>query len=290
MQRAFEVIMLSGLTIFQISAAPALAQQGFNPQPAGSRETAPADVPALPALPRGKSTVLGGAIQKVDPVRDQIILGVYGEKPVKIFFDERTQLYRDGSRIPLHELSLSDHASVQTMLDGTDVFAVSIHILSQSPQGEYQGRVLSYNPGTGELTIEAGAAGEAFKLLVTQETSITRQGQQGFSSAQSGVSDLERGSLVSVKFESNKQGHGLAKQVAILAVPGSEFIFSGNISSLDMHSAFMVLVDPRDDKTYQIFFNPARLPPTQDLHVGEHLRVVVDYDGTRYMASDITAN
>lgn len=290
MQRAFEVIMLSGLTIFQMSTVAASAQQGFNPQPAASVDPAPADVPALPPLPRGKSTVLGGQIQKVDPVRDQITLGVYGQKPVKILFDERTELYRDGSKIPLHDLSLSDHASVQTTLDGTNVFAVSIHMLSQSPEGEYQGRVSSYNPTTGEMTIESGAAGETFRLLVTKDTSIIREGQRGFTSSQSGASDLEKGALVSVKFESNKQGRGLATQVAVLAVPGSEFVYAGNISSLDMHAAFMVLMDPRDDKSYQIFFDPARLPTGLELHVGDHLRVVADYDGTRYMARDIAAN
>jgi hypothetical protein len=290
MQRAFKVIMLSGLTIFQMFTASAHAQQGFNPQPAESLETTPTGLPALPPLPRGKSTVLGGEIQKVDPVRDQITLGVYGDKPVKIFFDERTQLYRDGSRIPLHDLSLSDYASVQTTLDGTDVFAVSIHILSQSPEGEYQGRVLSYNSGSGEMTIEPGANGQSFKLHITEGTTITRQGQHAFSSVQSGVSDLEKGALVSVKFKSNKEGRGIASEVTILATPGSEFVFSGNVSSLDLHAAFMVLEDPRDGKTYQIFFDPARTLAAHDLHLGEHLRVNVNYDGTRYMATEIIAN
>jgi hypothetical protein len=290
MKRAFKVIMLSGLTIFQMSTASAQAQQGFNPQPAESLEATRTGVPALPPLPRGKSTVLGGEIQKVDPVRDQITLGVYGDKPVKIFFDERTQLYRDGSRIPLHDLSLSEHASVQTILDGTDVFAVSIHILSQSPEGEYQGRVLSYNPGRGEMTIESGADGRSFKLLITEGTTITRQGQHGFSSGRSGVSDLEKGALVSVKFKSNKEGRGTASEVAILATPGSEFVFSGNVSSLDLHAAFMVLEDPRDGKTYQIFFDPGRTLAAHDLRLGEYLRVNVNYDGTRYTATEIIAN
>ena len=290
MQRNLAAAVLAGVTFFLVSTSAALSQQqkSLNPQPAASLESASADLPALPPVPRGKSTVLGGQIQHVDPVRDQLTLKVYGEKPIKIFFDERTQVYRDGSKIPLHDLGASDHASVQTILDGTAVFALSVHILSKPPEGDYQGRVLSYNPSTGEISIDGGIAHQPFKLLVTKDTSIARQGQSSFSSAQSGESDLERGALISVKFESNQQGRGVARQIAILATPGSNFVFTGEVSSLDMHSAFLVLEDPRDGTTYRIFFDPARITGSGDLHVGERLRVTVAYDGARYMASEIT--
>ena len=36
---------------------------------------------------------------------------------MKILFDERTQVYRDGVRIPLRDLRPEDHASVQTILE-----------------------------------------------------------------------------------------------------------------------------------------------------------------------------
>jgi hypothetical protein len=289
MQRYFAVAMLGGVTFFLVSTPASFAQQqqSLNPQPAASLVAASANLPALPPVPRGKSTVLGGQIQHVDPVRDQLTLKAYGEKPIKILFDERTQVYRDGSRIPLLDLGASDHASVQTILDGVDIFAVSVHILSKPPEGDYQGRVLSYNPSSGEISIDGGIAGQPFKLLVTRDTSIARQGQSSFSSAQAVDSDLERGALISVKFESNQQGRGVARQIAILATPGSHFVFTGEISSLDMHSAFLVLLDPRDGTTYRIFFDPARFPASRDLHVGERLRVNVGYDGTRYMASEI---
>ena len=289
MERVFGVVVLTGVLSFQVSATSGRAQQSLNPQPAANLAAASSNLPALPPLPRGKSTVLGGAIQSVDPVRDRLTLRVYGTKPMKILFDERTQVYRDGSRIPLHDLGASDHASVQTILDGTDVFAISIHILSKSPEGEYQGRVLSFNPATGEMVI-AGSAGEPMKLLVTNDTVMARQGQANFTAQHSGLADLERGTLVSVKFESNKQSRGVASEVAILATPGSQFVFTGDIYSIDMHSTLMVLVDPRDSQTYQIYFDPARISGGRDLHVGQHLRVTVGYDGTRYTATEIAAN
>ena len=94
-------------------------------------------------MPKGRSTILGGSIRSVDAVRDQMVLNVYGQKPMKILFDERTELYRDGKKVPLHTLGTAQHASVQTTLDGAKIFAVSVHILSEQPQGDYQGRVVS---------------------------------------------------------------------------------------------------------------------------------------------------
>lgn len=290
MERTFRIVVLGGALCFRVSVTNAPAQQTPSHQSAVALEASPGSLPALPTLPRGKSTVVGGAIQSVDPVRDRLTLRVYGTKPMKILFDERTEVYRDGSRIPLHDLAAADHASVQTILDGTDVFAISIHILTRSPEGEYEGRIVSYERATGELVIDGGSAGQPFKLLVTSATAITRQGQPGFTAQHSGVSDLERGTLVSVKFESDKQSRGVASEVAILATPGSEFVFTGDIYSLDMQAASLVLVDARDDRTYKIFFDPARISASRDLHVGEHLRVTVGYDGTRYTASEIAAN
>jgi hypothetical protein len=82
----------------------------------------------------------------------------------------------------------------------------------------------------------------------------------------------------------------VAGQIAILATPGSAFLFGGNISSLDMHSGVMVLVDPRDDKSYQIFFDSAHLTTSQNLHEGDYVQVTAAFEGTRYVASAINVN
>ena len=87
-------------------------------------------------LPKGKSTVIGGTISSVDPVTDAMVLKVFGGKRMKILFDERTQVYRDGTKTSLHDLHANDRASVETMLDGTTIFARSIHMLSKAPEGQ----------------------------------------------------------------------------------------------------------------------------------------------------------
>ena len=58
---------------------------------------------------------------------------------MKILYDERTQVYRDGVKAPLSDLHAQDHASIQTVLDGTKIFALSIHMLSKAPEGECPG-------------------------------------------------------------------------------------------------------------------------------------------------------
>jgi hypothetical protein len=285
------LILIGGMLLAQDVAPGPQPDRRAVPISAVESETSSSVRPGIPPVPRGKSTIFGGEIRNVDPVRDQLTLKVFGERPMKILFDERTQVFRDGARISLRDLSPSDHASIQTTLDGTDVFAVSIHILSQSPEGEYQGQVLNYNPATGELVIGSGQLrGESFRLRVERNTSFIREGESAFRSAQAGPADLVKGALVSVSFESGVKDDVPARQITIFAVPGSAFVFSGNISSLDLHSGLLILVDPRDEKSYQVFFNAANLPGSQNLHLGDHVRVVADYDGSHYVANKIAAN
>ena len=260
------------------------------PQSAPKNESASVDLPALPPTPMGKSTIVGGIIRSVDPVRDELTLKVFGQRPLRIRFDERTQVYCDGKKIPLRDLSSAGHASVQTVLDGTDVYALSIHLLSQSPEGEYQGQVLNYNLNTRELTISAARSYVPIKLLVPINTPVARVGQSAFSLTQSGMSDLVKGALISVKFESDREGRGMTHEITVLATPGSVFVFNGSISALDMHSGTLVLDDPLDEKGYQISFDSVRLPTSHNLHQGDHIRVTAEFDGTRYVASAITVN
>jgi hypothetical protein len=303
MLRHLAVLLLGSMAILVFSQILAAQAAPAAPQAApGQAETQQVPVkpedpssdspplPPLPAAPSGKSTIMGGEIRRVDPVRDVLTLKVFGQRPIKILFDERTQVYRDGKKIPLHDLHPADHASVQTLLDGTDVFAVSIHILSQSPEGDYQGRVLSYSATTTEMTVSSALSHQPLKLLVPAGTPVVREGQPAFTAGQQGMSDLVPGDLVTVKFEANKAGQGVASRIAILAMPGSEFVFIGNVSVLDTHAGVLVLVDPRDDKTYEVHFDSGSFPISKNLHLGDHITVTAKFDGTRYMASAIAAN
>ncbi len=284
-------VTLCGVTIV-LTATCAPAQQVASSKPVadpGNHWSDSISLP-LPPLPQGNTTILGGEIRNFDPVRDQFSLRIYGGRPVKILFDERTQVYRDGRRISVRELGPEDHASVQTTLDGADVFAVSIHILSGSPEGECEGKVLKYEPDKGELEVASSMSPAPVRFLVPANASVARVGEPRFTSAPSGVSDLVAGALISVSFGTDAGRHNVARQIKVAAVPGAAFVFFGNISFLDMHTGTMVLIDPRDGKSYQIRFDSARLPTSRSLRLQANVTVTATYDGTRYAASAITIN
>jgi hypothetical protein len=290
MDRFFAVVLFGAVVTAQVSFAIAMPEEVAGRQSSLETVSAADDLPELPPVPRGKSTIMGGSIKKVDPVRDQITLKVFGQRPMKILFDERTRVYLDGKKTSLRDLGSADHASVQTVLDGTSVYAISIHMLSLSPEGECDCRVLNYNSGTRELTVSSTLSREPLKLLVSENTRIARVGQQALSSEQAGTADLVKDALISVKFESDGKGRGVANQIAVRAMPGSEFMFSGNLSTLDVHSGLLVLTDPRDNKSYEVFFNSASVPTSQDLHPGDQVRVTAKFDGVHYVASSIAVN
>jgi hypothetical protein len=285
MERRILVATLSGIVII---CGPALRAQ----QPVNNTKSTVADAltdsAQIPPLPPGRTTIFGGQIRSVDPVRDQLTLDVYGQRPMRILFDERTQVYRDGKRVPLRDLTAVKHASVETTLDGSSIFAVSVHALSESTEGTYEGRILSYNAATDELIMSSGPLGDQFKVTVGRNTAVVRRGQSTFVSASGGAADLESGSLVSIQFAPGTNRGAVADRIEILAVPGAAFSFSGNISWIDLHTGLLVLTDPLDQKEHEIFFNPSSAPEVQDAHIGEGIHVVATYDGTRYVASAIS--
>jgi hypothetical protein len=288
MKRIPEFALL-GAVAFSLSAARAAAQQvaSADPDPAPTTHLKP--LTTIPALPKGTSTILGGSIRDIDPVLDRFTLHIVGEKPMRILYDERTQLFVDGKRISLNQLRPAQHASVQTTLDGTAVFAISVHILSQLQQGDFSGQVQSYDPASGDLQIVGDRGGDPMRLRVSSNTMFERKGQGSSSTTPAGPGDLQPGSLVSLQFDPDGKGRGSATRITVLATPGSKFVFTGNLVSLDTHTGMMMVLDPRNDETYQIQFAPGSLTSLQNIHPGQHVRVTAEYDGTRYLADNVAS-
>jgi hypothetical protein len=284
MIRLFTLVMFSSMAFAQSSVpAPNTAQDAI-PVPA----VAPPSK-ALPPDPPGPSTVIGGLVRSVDPVRDQLTLQVSGGSQImKILYDERTQVYRNGQRITVLDLKPEDHASVETTLDGDNVFALRIHMLSERPQGECDGQVLSYNSRNGELVVNSALSPQSIRIRVPAGTPVVRIGQTGFTANPGGVDDLMRGSLVDVKFQPGLDGMGIASRIEVRATPGSTFTFSGDVSYLDVPGGQLVIVDPGDNESYRFAFNAGQFAAARQLHQGSHVRVTAGFDGTRYRATQIT--
>ena len=282
------------LLIAIILGGAAFAQQPAAVQPnttheasaqlASNMETPTVFLPDLPAMPRGKSTVIGGSIRNVDGVRDQLTLNIFGGRSMKVLYDARTQVYRDGQKAALRDLRTGEHVSVETMLDGTTVFARSIHMLSKMPEGESQGQVVSYDRSTGELEVRDSLSPEPIKLHISPSTQIVRQGQESSSG------DLVAGTLISIQFQADNSGTNVASKISVLATPGSAFVFTGRVVFIDLHTGVLALVDPRDDKRYEVSFDPGHFSINRDVREGSIVTVKANFDGVRYTASALTVN
>lgn len=230
---------------------------------------------------------MGGAIRDVDPVRDRFKLVPTGGHPIEILFDARTRVFRNGVKISVLALRPEEHASVETTLDGTKIFAVSIHALSHVPNGECNGQVISYNPSTGELKLNTSLSREPVTLRVPPNTPQEFTGQEAARGSRTENAALVEGDLVDVLFKPGEKGRGIATHIAILASPGHAFVFSGELSSLDMRSGTMVIQNSQDNHSYEVHFYPAELPVSQQLHQGLHVRVTANFNGIHYMADTI---
>lgn len=268
-------------------SVPATAAATAAPGADTSVTNVPSYLPPMPADPQGKSTVIGGVIRDVDPLQDQISLKVYGGHPMNILFDERTKVYRDGVQAPLTDLHPQEHASIETVLDGDNIFALSVHMLSHSPQGECQGQVLGFDPRDGDLTVRNALSGQTVHLTVPANTPIERVGQPSFSSSSPGASDLMHGALLSIQFQADNRGGGVANHIAILATPGAVFQFAGDVTYFDMHAAYVSLRDSQDQKNYTIYFDPSRFPQSTQLHVGSHVIMNAGFNGQHYVADTL---
>jgi hypothetical protein len=287
MKKIFRVAVVASTVSAFVAMSYGQTAHAPSQQPDMKSAFTTADFSALPSMPKGRSTILGGQITNLDPVLDQFTLRIGGQRAMKILFDERTQVYRNGIRIPLRDLRSEQHASVQTALEGANIFAISIHMLTDLPQNECRGNVLDYNPDTRELTISSSISSEPIRLLLRDDTRVERQGQSTFVAHSAGVSDLVNGALVTASFDASDKGRAVANRVTVLAKPGASFVFSGKITSLDMGAGRMTLVDPRDQKSYQVSFDPDRFPSSDNLHVGDQVRVSATFDGTRYAAAEL---
>lgn len=284
MHRFLVWAIFSSMACAQVSSPPDSTFAGDNTgQRAAPANAALSTLPNLPPLPSGKSTVIGGTLLKVDPVRDQLTVRVFGGGNMKILFDGRTQVYRDGQRVSLRDLKNGDRASVETMLDGTMVFARSLHILTRSMGAECQGQVVSYDAAKGELRVRDVLSSQPLALHVPSGVTILGEGHDGSSA------HLGPGSLVDVEFQSSGSRQGQATRITVLATPGRAYIFSGRVTFLDTRAGKMAIVDPRDQKSYDISFDP-RSSVIGNVREGNDVIVTAVFDGTHYSANAIRLN
>ena len=244
----------------------------------------PSALTGIPPLPGGRVTLLGGTIQKVDHIRDRLILQVFGGGRTTVLFDERTRVFRDGKSATLDDLKSGERTYVDTTLDGTQIFARNIRIAGQLPTGQSSGQIVDFRPGSGELIMRDTISPEPVKMRLASDAVIL----QGDRTAR--PEELKPGTLVTLAFAPVNGGAPMVRQISILASPGAAFIFSGRIEHLDLRRGLLVMVDPRDNKSYEVYFDPSARHLARDLKQGVDVTVQATFDGRRYQSREIAVN
>ncbi len=269
------------------SSTPTPSPSAIEPgQPSGDIPDTTPDpaslLPDPPSLPSRKVSLIGGTIVKLDRVRDQFTMQIFGGGKMKIYFDPRTHFYRDGNEVPVSDLHRGDRVSVDTILNGSAIFARNIR-LKGGAAGESQGIVVSYRGDNGELVMRDVLSPRPLKLRLTTQTRFMDHGH----SASAG--QLVRGTLVAVKFGSQKDGSNIAQEVSILATPGTCLTFVGRVTDLDLRTGLLVLTSATDGKTYEIYLDPSAVG-LDDLRQAADVTVLTRFDGNRYVAQNVTVN
>jgi Domain of unknown function (DUF5666) len=241
-------------------------------------------LPDLPALPRTKASLIGGTIQKVDRVRDQLTLQIFGGGKMKIFFDPRSNIVQGSNQASPADLRPGDRVYVDTILDGSTVFARDIRLATAALSGgKSQGVVVSYRADKAELVVRDLLSPNPIKLRISSGTQIMQDGHI------TAASRLVPGTLVNVDFVSQKDVRD-ARQVSILAIPGTSFTFGGVVTSLDLRVGLLVLTSSSDHKTYEIYLDPASITVDDRLRLGADVTAITNFDGSRYVAHNLTIN
>ncbi len=240
-------------------------------------------LPDLPPLPSHKMSLIGGTVQKLDRLRDQMTVQVFGGGKMKILFDPRTHFYNDGVEASAADLRPGDRVSIDTMLDGGTIFARNIRLKSVAA-GESQGIVVSYRAGQGELVMRDALSPRPVKMRLTSQTRVTNHDQAA------SANDIVDGTLIAVKFGTQKDGRDIAREIAILALPNSTFTFVGRVTALDFSTGLLVLDSTTDGKTYEIYLNPSAITANDTLRQSADVTVLARFEGNRYVAQNVTVH
>jgi hypothetical protein len=220
----------------------------------------------------------------VDRVRNRLNVAVFGSGHWTIYFDERTHIFRKGVETTQMALKKGERIYVDTMLDNNkhDIFARNIRVGLVTAPADASGQILEVNDRRREVTFRDYLGGQTVRFSVASDALISN------GSRPASFQDLHTGSLVKVKFAAERADRGVAREIAILAAPGSSFTFFGVVTFLDTHRGILALRNPGDNKTYDIHFAPAQADPERRLAVGAEVRAIATFDGRQYTAQQLT--
>jgi hypothetical protein len=238
---------------------------------------------SVPPMPKGKTTLVGGQVRNIDQIRNRMDVDSFGGGRMRVHFDERTHFFRDGVETTQLAIRKGDRVYVDTMLDNTRIFARNVRVNTGVTAANASGQIERFDSRSGSLTLRDQIAARPVTFIVDQSTTLVAEKNSGVTTVTR--NDLKPGALIAVKFAPSGN-RGIAQQISVLAVPGTEFTFVGRVTNLDMRGLLSV-DNQSDQKNYDIAFDPAQARPSRSIAVGSNVVVKATFDGQRYQAQSI---
>ena len=236
-----------------------------------------------PPMPRTTTTMVGGTILSVDRLRNHMTVHVFGGGRWSVNFDERTHIFHNGRETTQLALKKGERVYVDTQLDNNkhDIFARNIRVGVTAPPADADGQIIAVDARHNELTLRDSLNSVPVRFAVDPETRISN-GQ-----TPAAFKDVKPGTLVHVRFSASSPNRGLAREVNIVAAPGTSFTFQGKVTFLDLHRGILAVQNSTDDKNYEIHFSPDAVADRGNLGVGRDVLVRATFEGTRYAAQSV---
>ena len=209
---------------------------------------------------------------------NRMTLQPFGTKrKMEVRFDTRTHFYENGKPITEKEVKQGQRIYLDSMLNGTKVFAKTIWIQTAMDSGIGQGQVIDFDPGHQVLTVRDELFTEPLKLHLTSATVIKKGDQPG------STSDLASNVLVALTFGPQRE----VQQVTILATPGTSFTFAGRVTFIDMSKKLIALDNRSDRKKYDVYVNAIPESILRQVREGSDVNVSAVFDGNQYDARSV---
>lgn len=233
-------------------------------------------------VPRTTTTMVGGTIAGIDRLRNRMTVHVFGGGRWSVNFDERTHIFHNGAETTQLALKKGERVYVDTQLDNNrhDIFARNIRVGVTAPPADADGQIIAVDFKHNELTLRDTINSVPVRFAVDPETRISN-GQ-----TPAAFKDVRPGTLVHVRFSAASPNRGLAREVNIVAAPGSTFTFAGHVTFLDLHRGLLAVQNSTDDKNYEIRFSPANIDRS-NLAVGTEVLVVATFESSHYSAQSV---
>jgi hypothetical protein len=238
----------------------------------------------LPDLPKSRVTLIGGTVTKLNPIEDKMTVRPFGNgKQMRVVFDPRTKFIRNGVAAAQRDLRMGDRVYLDTLLNGTQIFAKTIWIQADMPSGNGRGQVVDYDSNEKLLTVREELSQQPVRFRLTSTTTV-KQGNQTRS-----LADLVPGTLVSMTFGPQQDRYSTVREISMLAQPGTAYSFFGKITFLDLAAKIVAIDNANDGKNYEIHFEDLPQGSVRNLRRGMDVGISAVFDGTRYVARTVSA-